>query len=248
MKQTLLFTLLIAAPATFSAAAYAQDGVDDLDRDENRDDDRGKSNSRRSASGEIKEVTKGWYAKANAGGAGYLLDFRGFVNAGTSVGLSLGKDVLDREKNSAAVELSFYQGIHNGMHYELQADLGCRMVGGAAPCIQGDLRTYTLQVAGEYSIYPNRRFGIGLRLGGGVLFSPLLMDEERYQADVLTREWGLPQDPGYHGSPHPVGLFGPTFEYYSKLAHFSVGADIDVFYAFGFDLGLNGTGYLKYTF
>jgi len=27
-----------------------------------------------------------------------------------------------------------------------------------------------------------------------------------------------------------------------------VGADIDIFYAIGFDLGMNASGYLKYTF
>jgi hypothetical protein len=41
---------------------------------------------------------------------------------------------------------------------------------------------------------------------------------------------------------------GPTFEYYTKLSHFSAGIDVDVFYAIGFDLGLNATGNLKYTF
>ena len=43
-------------------------------------------------------------------------------------------------------------------------------------------------------------------------------------------------------------LGGPTFEYYTKLSHFSVGLDADVFYAFTFDLGASVTGYLKYTF
>ena len=43
-------------------------------------------------------------------------------------------------------------------------------------------------------------------------------------------------------------LGGPAFEYYSKLAHFSVGLDADIFYAIGFDLGANAIGYMKYTF
>ena len=41
---------------------------------------------------------------------------------------------------------------------------------------------------------------------------------------------------------------GPTFEYYTKLSHFSVGVDVDVVYGIGWDLGLNATGALKYTF
>ena len=43
-------------------------------------------------------------------------------------------------------------------------------------------------------------------------------------------------------------LGGPAFEYYSNLAHFSVGLDADIFYAIGFDLGANAIGYMKYTF
>lgn len=257
MKRSLLLTMLIAGPAALGIPtdAFAQSGVGDLDDP----DDPGASSKDRSRrgipDGEVREVTKGWYAKSNVGAAGYLLDFRGFANVGTSVGLSVGKDVVDRETQSAAVEFAFVQGIHNGCHYERQADLTCPGNAGGArpsPYIQGDLRTYTFQLAGEYSFYPTRRFGVGIRGLVGILGSPLLMDEEQYQRDVVT-EWGF--DPGYHGTgpfgldkAHPVVGGGPTFEYYSRLAHFSVGADIDVFYGIGFDLGVNGTGYLKYTF
>jgi hypothetical protein len=73
------------------------------------------------------------------------------------------------------------------------------------------------------------------------------MDDEYYADEVLGKTWGV-SDPGYHGTPHPMGIGGPTIEYYTKLSHFSVGAEADVFYAVGFDLGLNATGFLKYTF
>jgi len=41
---------------------------------------------------------------------------------------------------------------------------------------------------------------------------------------------------------------GLTFEYYTKLSHFSVGADIDAMYIVNFDLGISPTAYLKYSF
>ncbi|MEO1576985.1 MAG: hypothetical protein AAFU65_18720, partial [Pseudomonadota bacterium] len=52
---------------------------------------------------------------------------------------------------------------------------------------------------------------------------------------------------------HDQGLFfsavvGGTFEYYTKLSHFSIGADVDLVIVPGFDTGINPSGYLKYTF
>ena len=55
-------------------------------------------------------------------------------------------------------------------------------------------------------------------------------------------------DPGYHGVWHIVGMGGPCLEYYTKLNHFSIGLNADVTYAIDFDLGLNVTAALKYTF
>ena len=69
---------------------------------------------------------------------------------------------------------------------------------------------------------------------------------EPYYTDEVINLWQV--DPGYHGTPHPIVMGGPTFEYYTKLSHFSVGIDADVFYAIGFDLGASVTGTLKYTF
>ena len=79
--------------------------------------------------------------------------------------------------------------------------------------------------------------------------SPLLIDETAYQTEVVPQlsNSGTGQYVS-HGGVKPVFLFGPTFEYYSKLSHFSVGIDADVFYGIGWDLGLNATGYFKYTF
>jgi hypothetical protein len=242
MTRTLLLALMATGGLLLPELALAQ-GYDDLDEGASEDDS---STSRRNER-EVREVVKGTYAKSNVGGASYLLNFRGWVRNGTAVGLTVGRDFLDRETLSVAGELTFNQGIHNGVDYITQGDYGCQLAGGAAPCVEGDLRTYTLQGALEASVYPNRRVGLGGRVGAGVLRSPLLMDELAYQTQVLT-EWNLPADPGFHGRFKPLALIGVTAEYYSKLSHFSVGADVDLFYAFGFDLGLNWTGYFKYTF
>ena len=195
----------------------------------------------------VREVVRGKYAKVNVGAGLYLLNFSGWVSPGTSVGMIYGDDFVDQEGFSMAWEAGFTQGIHNGAHYRQQGDAGCQGTGGAAPCLQGDLRTYTFSVALEASTYFKRRYGLGARVGAGALYSPLLIEESAYLSEVVGGEF-RGYDPGYHGSIKPIVLFGPTFEYYSKLSHFSVGLDADIFYGIGFDLGVNATGYLKYTF
>ncbi|HJN73591.1 MAG TPA: adventurous gliding motility protein CglE [Myxococcota bacterium] len=241
----LLLSLLSTGPS------FAQD-YDDLDEADEVEDTRGRRSTKKP---DVKEINKGVYAKANVGGAGYIGQFRGFVKGGTAVGLALGQDFVDREKTSMAWELAVLQGIHNGCGYDFQADEGCAgndrngdgVPDNPSPFVQGDLRTYSFLLNYEFSKYPTRRIGLGLRLGGGGLYSPLLMDEARYQTEVVQGEWGG-VDPGYHDSFKPVGFGGLTLEYYSKLSHFSLGGDGDVFYAVGFDLGFNATAYLKYTF
>ncbi len=246
MKRTLFLALMVTGGiALLPEVAWAQ-GYDDLDEGNSVEEEAPDRRRQR----EVREVTKGIYAKSNVGGASYLLNFRGWVRNGTAVGLAVGMDFVDRETMSIAGEINFTQGIHNGVDYITQGDYGCQVTGGAAPCVEGDLRTYTVSGAAEASFYPARRVGIGGRIGGGVLRSPLLMDEVAYQTQVLSDEWGLPvdADPGYHQRFKPLGLVGVTAEYYSKLSHFSVGVDVDLFYALWFDLGLNWTGYFKYTF
>lgn len=225
------------------AASGSLDELDDMDsKKDSKKDKKGDEDA------QVKEIVRGLYAKSDIGGWVYLGNFLNYVKPGTSMGLAVGQDFVDKERSSMAWEFSFFQGIHNGTHYTIQSQYGCQGFGGSAPCVEGDLRTYTLLGSLEYSMYPARRLGIGLRAGGGILFSPLLMEETAYQEQVLTGEWHLPQDPGYHGTPHPVVGGGPTFEYYTKMAHFSIGGDVDALYAVGFDFGVSFCGYLKYTF
>jgi hypothetical protein len=191
---------------------------------------------------QVREIVKGFYAKTNIGASVYVGKFRSpYTKPGTSLALAIGQDFVDTQKMSLGWELSVFQGIHNGMHFEEQKG------DPNAPYIEGDFRTYLLGGTLEWSTYLTRRFGVGLRGGGGVLYSPLLMPQEYYESTVLG-PWNISADPGYHGQPHPVLMGGPTIEYYTKMSHFSVGADVDVQYGIGFDVAISATGALKYTF
>lgn len=231
-------TLSLAALAPGVALAQADPDYDDLDTSSNDSRKKRKHDRKRVVSEQVREIVRGTYAQANIGGAMYLGQFSGWVSPGTALGLSFGQDFIDHEKHSMSWELSFYQGVHNGTDYETALSNG-------GPPIEGDLRTYTVDGTLKWATYPTRRVGLGLRAGGGVLFSPLLIDHDFYNTEVLPEIGG---EPGYHGSPHPVVVGGPTFEYYTKLSHFSVGMNVDAFYAIGFDLGMNITGDMKYTF
>jgi len=192
----------------------------------------------------VREIVKGMYAKTNVGMGIYVGTYGKVLQPGTSVALAFGQDFYDQENMSMAWEVSFFQGINNGLDYEQQAAQGCVQTG---TCIQGDLRTYTFVGLYEISIYPSRRFGVGFRAGGGMTFTPLLMHPTEYKSEVVEKAWDGNR-PTVHDQPHPVVIGGPTIEYYTKLSHFSVGVDIDASYAVGFDLGISATGTLKYTF
>ncbi len=240
-----LLPLLALVALGFSAPAFAQD--DDLSS--------APAAPRRKtvdySSMEVKEITRGFYAKTNVGGWVYLGAFAKVIRPGTSIALAVGQDFIDRERSSMAWEVAFFQGIHNGDHYETQLaeDAGGCAASGGRPCAatEGDMRTYSVAAMMEYSSYPTRRFGIGARFGGGMLYSPLLIHEDKWLSEIIP-DYFQGSDPGYHATAHPLVMAGPTVEYYTKMSHFSVGVDLDVIYAVGFDLGASATGTLKYTF
>lgn len=238
-------TLLVLVWPLAETAALAQDDIEDLDESGG-----GKKKSRKEKEGAtreftqevIREIERGFYGKASVGSTTYLLTYSGgLLKSGTAIALGVGSDFVDNERNSMAWEVAFASGVHNGLRWDQQRDAGVP----PERNIQGDTRTLMGLANIEYSIYPNRRIGIGIRAGGGVMMTPLLMNSEAYARDVVT-EWGT--DPVVHRSPHPLGFGGPTFEYYTKLSHFSIGLDADVIYAVGFDLGVSTVGYMKYTF
>lgn len=236
---------LLAAPTAYAAEDEEDDGDKYL---EESDEDKGrKSRSDKSSKtqGQIREIARGIYGKSNVGGAIYLGNFSQVVSAGTYVSLAVGGDFVDNEKQSMAWEVQLQQGLHNGLDAFTQGSNGCGTPG--IPCTEGDLRTYSVVALYEFSVYPTRRVGIGVHAGAGVLYSPLLIYPPAYQTEILGDAFEG-YDPGLHNSPKPVIVAGPTVEYYTKLAHFSVGLDVDVFYGIGWDLGINPSGYLKYTF
>lgn len=256
MHRLLALSLVLATPFV-SDLAHAQD-YDDLDEPsaKSKKEKKGKSPAAAGREEVIREVERGLYAKASLGSTSYLLNYgysaaigSAVLKSGTSMGLAIGDDFVDNERNSMAWEVAFSQGVHNGANYQI---LGRAVSGGqvpAAAAIQGDTRTFAGLANFEYSIYPSRRLGIGFRAGGGVMLSPLLMNEEAYAGEVCQDFGGAcPILDAVHRTPHPVGFGGPAFEYYTKLSHFSIGADIDAMYAVGFDLGVSASGYMKYTF
>jgi hypothetical protein len=215
-----------------------------------QDEEEGEAASRRSArnadSEVIREVVKGFYFKADIGSTMYLnshglVRTQGALLSGVlALGLGLGSEFIDRERFSAAWEVQVGQGLFNGpLLDEVVAVQSTR------PLVQGDIHTFTGTAAVELSTYFSRRFSLGARAGGGVLMAPLLMADAGYQEE-LVNPWG--RSATLHDGPAPLILFGPTIEYYTKLSHFSVGADVDITYVLGFDVGISPLGYLKYTF
>jgi len=259
MKKMLSFVLLFAF--TWSSPVQAAD-IEDLDK-ESEEEANKKSNKKtkkerrdRVAQLEkeiVREVERGFFIKTGIGTASYLDKYAAgpswpaLIRPGTVLAVSFGNDFLDLEKSSMAWEVSFYQGVHNGLRYDEQAYYD---VDSTAPdrLVQGDTHTFGLLAGGEYSLYPTRRIGIGFRAFGGVIFAPVLMWRESYELDVVSGTWGQSFAPGIHEQPHPIFGGGPTLEYYTKLSHFSIGADLDITYTLGLDLGFTGAGYFKYSF
>jgi hypothetical protein len=235
-------TLLAAAFAAFAFTSTPAMAQDFENLDEGSSKKAKKKGSFASGSDIVREIERGYYLKANVGSTMFLLVHPSpILSPGTTTSISGGGDFMDRERMSMAWEVSFEQGLHNGAKYTDQVSLP------PSQLIQGDIHTFIAKAMYEASWYLTRRFSLGVRAGGGVMLTPLLMNRAAYLDIVVAGQWGGNQ-PSVHESPHPMVGFGPTVEYYTKLSHFSIGADVDVFYALGFDLGLFGSGYLKYTF
>lgn len=199
----------------------------------------------------VAEIERGIFVKGGVGVNAYLLKYgsgsnpEAILDPGLTLSIAVGGDFVDKESQSMSWEVAFFTGLYNGMHYEDQALL----IDNPDHYIQGDTAVFGLMGYYEYSGYPTRRLGIGGRVGAGIIYTPLLMNKDTYEQDVVRDTWGLTKNPAVHRQPvHPIISIGPTLEYYPKLSHFSFGVDIDLSYAFGFDLGLGGQVFLKYTF
>lgn len=193
----------------------------------------------------VREVERGIYLKSNIGSALFFnthgqtrFDGSGLFSGVVALGIGVGSDIIDRERFSAAVEGQFSQALFNGPRTE--------ELGQFSDLAQGDVHVMSGLVSFEASTYLTRRFGIGGRAGGGATIIPLLVDELEYNETILPLIGGVPQ--ALHQGAKPTLLIGPTIEYYTKLSHFSLGADIDMLVILGLDIGLYPSGYLKYTF
>jgi hypothetical protein len=189
----------------------------------------------------VREVERGMYLKANLGSNSYIGTYSGLIRPVIAVNLGIGSDFVDNENMSLAWEFQFAQALHNGPKLDELPGL----TGG--PLVQGDIHTLSGIVTLEASFYPSSRLGIGLRAGGGMMFVPVLVEASAYETEIVAGAWGGTA-PALHDGPMPMVAGGPTLEYYTKLSHFSVGVDVDVYYVIGFDIALAPTGYLKYTF
>lgn len=238
----MLSLALLQSPA--ASVAFASDDDESSDLEESEEDKGKKRKSTSKKQTQVREITRGFYAKADVGVAAFVLPpFSQSISSGTLVSLSLGQDFVDTERLSMAWEVALAQGLHNGIETQVEfVPDGC-LTGGA--CTEGDLRTYTLQLNYEVSTYVTRRVGVGLRAGGGLMYSPLLMDSEYYATTVVPLYGG---QAGISNAFVPMVFGGPTLEYYTKLSHFSVGIDVDAAYYIGWSLAVNAAGTLKYTF
>lgn len=224
MNTALLLTLVVG-----SGVASAQD----LDEASSREA------SRNAKDEVVREVVRGLYLKGGAGSSSYLLTYRGIIRPVAALTLGVGQDFIDQERLSVAWEVDVLQALHNGPKFDELALV--------PSVVQGDIHTFSGLAYVEASAYLSRRFGLGVRAGGGVTLVPILMEPTAYENEVVLNEWGgVPAVA--HGGPLPTFGGGPTIEYYTKLSHFSVGADVDVLYILNLDLALTPGGYLKYTF
>ncbi len=208
--------------------------------------DEEKRNARNFDNEVIREVVRGYYLKADIGTTIYMNTYpirretgQGLLAGVMSLNLGLGSDFIDKERFSAAWEVQFGQGLFNGpLLDEVKSLPGLKL--------EGDIHTLSATAAIEVSTYLTRRFSIGVRGGGGVMVVPLLMDEAYYQSEVVNV---VPSTGAtVHDGPLPMVLGGPTIEYYTKLSHFSIGADADAQIIIPHAIGAVYTGYLKYTF
>jgi len=192
--------------------------------------------------GVVREINRGIYMKSGIGATPYFQQNSAggsLLSPVMTVDLSVGNDIVDKERLSMAVEAQLSQQLHDGPKEDV--------VGLEAPLVQGDVHVFAITATYEVSTYLTRRFGVGVRGGGGVSIIPLLM-KDPYYSDQIVAQWGGARAAAHEGI-QPTIRGGATIEYYTKLSHFSVGADIDALVVLGsLGFGISPTGYLKYTF
>ena len=264
----LLLILLLATPfALVPAPAFAADDDDDPDDDDDDDEDGGvgddddsnvedfdaEERRRRTAKKKkrkkvVREVVKGAYAKINMGPAFWLPPIDAWAStSGTEIDFSFGYDVLDKLNFTLTIEGSFFNVITNAT--------GPILFGNTVQPspVQGDFNMFGGTAAVRFG--PNflgkraKRLHLAIQVGGGVGYSPLLVDTDTSPLFAANSQ-SYPQL--LQGGP--VGLITPAIglEYYTRLAHFSVGVDVDFNVIVGrastVAMSVGPTFFVKYTF
>jgi hypothetical protein len=188
----------------------------------------------------VREIERGLFVKSNIGST-IMVTPVNLLSGVMTVQIGLGQEFIDKERFSVGWEAGFHQSLFNGPEFDVLA------AGGVPAVVQGDIHVLGGLAGLEASFYPVRRLGVGIMAQGGVFLAPVLMDEVAYQEDIVQGVFGG-VEPVANAGPIPVFGATPTIEYYTKLSHFSLGADVAVLYWLNVGLAIGPTGYLKYTF
>ena len=249
-----LFLLLLGVALCAPSVAWAQEDPEDEgdDDDDEIDIDRDRRESPRARQQKqkrkriVREVVKGFYAKLNFGPLIWLPQISTFAGStGTAFDVSLGGDVIDQLDFTLSVEGSFFQVVANA-----GPNAGVGVLPGSP--IQGDFRV----IGGIVGVRagPNlggqrvKRISIAGHAAGGVGYSPVLID-----TDSNTVAGNIAAGYGYIMQGRALGLVqaGLGVEYFTRLAHFSLGLDIDYDLILGGPVTAMGIGidiFVKYTF
>ncbi len=244
----LLLGVALCAP---TSVAWAQDDPEEEDDDDD-DIDRDRRESPRARQQKkarkriVREVVKGFYAKLNFGPLIWLPSISTWAGStGTAFDVSLGGDVIDQLGFTLSVEGSFFQVVANA-----GPNAGVGVLPGSP--IQGDFRVLggIIGIRGGPNLGGKRvkRLSIAGHAGGGVGYSPVLIDME---SSTVQNNIAAPYGFIMQGRPLGIVQAGLGVEYYTRLAHFSLGLDIDYDLILGGPVTAMGLGidiFVKYTF
>lgn len=229
MRKLLLLLCLcgLATPLVVSVPALAAEDLEE-----------GRSSKKRGSRGkkqvQAREVVHGMYIKATFGSLGWLGQLGAESSFGTSASFEFGYDVVDLLPFTLSISGTYYQGINNGVSV---GDNGTGIT-------QGDFRSIGGLVGARMGFNPGkrkvRRWTIGVDIKAGIYVSPALRDKGQIDSGALQ------------ASPGALILPGVGIEHFSRLSHFSIGADVHVPLVVGtpagFVAGLDIVGFFKYTF
>ena len=151
----------------------------------------------------IREVERGWYAKSNIGGSFIFAYFRSVHQTRYNHIYGWWKRYHRQREYVWSWEAGLISSIHNG-NYQEQAALGCVVW----ELVYKVTLEHFSMVSENIPTYPNARFGIGVRGGGGGIMSiPLLMDELIIKKKIVPSFGAII----VHQGVKPVGMGGLHF-------------------------------------